>query len=426
MEEDQLDDILNENLKEHQVIMDGDRIGKKDAASQYHNHGFEQIVFSWSLDDIQNDDLYKDQVEKIPLTFKSPAHYFGSFVYPLLEETRAELATAMDIMYKAPNAEIFSINEARGRGKMLYDITVANWRNRFSERGKEPYKTLPGDMLILVDGKPESISDLQRMGGFWAFSLAKVDKFNLLFTFLAWQESRKKLSIGVVSPYAAQVVSIQEKFAKKYEKLDGFSVKVKSIDGFQGGEEDIIILSTVRSNNHGSVGFLSSPQRTNVALTRARSDPSVKITSDVQGVVERLQSVRPKIDDFFNHSATGQESKIEQMVIPESNNATEVEETSEEKDHVKGTGDGLVVGNQSDEVNTQDATNKKGKGKKNKKNKGSNTFEVEQTSEEKNHAKGTGDGLVVVGNQSGAVNTQDAKNKKGKGKKQKKNKGKKK
>ncbi|KAI7748576.1 hypothetical protein M8C21_000115, partial [Ambrosia artemisiifolia] len=86
----------------------------------------------------------------------------------------------------------------------------------------------------------------------------------------AWENSKKKVTIGVVSPYAAQVVSIQEKLAKKYEKLDGFSVKVKTVDGFQGGEEDIIILSTVRSNSHGNVGFLSSPQRTNVALTRAR------------------------------------------------------------------------------------------------------------------------------------------------------------
>nr|GEX90582.1 UvrD-like helicase, ATP-binding domain, P-loop containing nucleoside triphosphate hydrolase [Tanacetum cinerariifolium] len=90
------------------------------------------------------------------------------------------------------------------------------------------------------------------------------------FTFTSWQDSQKKLTIGVMSPYAAQVASIQEKLAHKYEKLDGFSVKVKSIDGFQGGEEDIIILSTVRSNIHGSLGFISSPQRTNVALTRAR------------------------------------------------------------------------------------------------------------------------------------------------------------
>lgn len=86
----------------------------------------------------------------------------------------------------------------------------------------------------------------------------------------AWTGSRKKVSVGIVSPYAAQVVAIQDKIGGKYENMDGFSVKVKSVDGFQGGEEDIIIISTVRSNSTGSIGFISSPQRTNVALTRAR------------------------------------------------------------------------------------------------------------------------------------------------------------
>ncbi|KAF8398786.1 hypothetical protein HHK36_014644 [Tetracentron sinense] len=66
------------------------------------------------------------------------------------------------------------------------------------------------------------------------------------------------------------VAAIQEKLGQKYEKLGDFVVKVKSIDGFQGGEEDIVIISTVRSNHGGSIGFLSIPQRTNVALTRAR------------------------------------------------------------------------------------------------------------------------------------------------------------
>ncbi|KAL5080308.1 hypothetical protein RYX36_008729, partial [Vicia faba] len=49
-----------------------------------------------------------------------------------------------------------------------------------------------------------------------------------------------------------------------------FSVSVCSIDGFQGGEEDIIIMSTVRSNGSGKVGFLSNRKRTNVAMTSSR------------------------------------------------------------------------------------------------------------------------------------------------------------
>jgi superfamily I DNA and/or RNA helicase len=86
----------------------------------------------------------------------------------------------------------------------------------------------------------------------------------------AWVGSEQKLSVGVISPYGAQVVAIQEKLGWMYDNLEGFAVKVKSVDGFQGGEEDIIIISTVRSNSLGSVGFISNPQRTNAALTRAR------------------------------------------------------------------------------------------------------------------------------------------------------------
>ncbi|KAF7090472.1 hypothetical protein CFC21_093215 [Triticum aestivum] len=83
-------------------------------------------------------------------------------------------------------------------------------------------------------------------------------------------ETRRKLSVGVVSPYKGQVRAIQEKLGKTYETHGGFSVKVRSVDGFQGAEEDIIIFSTVRSNSTGSVGFLNNVNRTNVALTRAK------------------------------------------------------------------------------------------------------------------------------------------------------------
>ena len=73
-----------------------------------------------------------------------------------------------------------------------------------------------------------------------------------------------------MSPYAAQVVAILDKLGNMYDKINGFLVKVKAIDGFQGGEEDIVIISTVRSNTNQTLDFISNPQRTNVALTRAR------------------------------------------------------------------------------------------------------------------------------------------------------------
>ena len=66
--------------------------------------------------------------------------------------------------------------------------------------------------------------------------------------------------IGIISPYADQVKLIQEKTP----------VEVKTVDGFQGREKEIIIISTVRSNSHGNIGFLKDLRRLNVAITRAK------------------------------------------------------------------------------------------------------------------------------------------------------------
>ena len=67
--------------------------------------------------------------------------------------------------------------------------------------------------------------------------------------------------------------AIQAKLGKKFDQnANGwsFSVNVRSVDGFQGSEEDVIIFSAVRCNRRGSILFLSSHERANVALTRAR------------------------------------------------------------------------------------------------------------------------------------------------------------
>ncbi len=81
----------------------------------------------------------------------------------------------------------------------------------------------------------------------------------------------KKISIGIISPYKEQVQYLTEQIAsfpvlEKYQK----QIAIKTVDGFQGQEKDIIYISLVRSNDKGEIGFLSDTRRMNVALTRAR------------------------------------------------------------------------------------------------------------------------------------------------------------
>jgi hypothetical protein len=70
--------------------------------------------------------------------------------------------------------------------------------------------------------------------------------------------------IGVITPYRAQVRCLRERL----EDLP--TLEIDSVDGFQGREKEAIIVSLVRSNPEGDIGFLSDTRRTNVALTRAR------------------------------------------------------------------------------------------------------------------------------------------------------------
>ncbi len=70
--------------------------------------------------------------------------------------------------------------------------------------------------------------------------------------------------IGVITPYRAQVRLLRERLAN----VDG--LEIDSVDGFQGREKEAIVVSFVRSNNEGEIGFLADTRRTNVALTRAR------------------------------------------------------------------------------------------------------------------------------------------------------------
>ncbi|KAF8025760.1 hypothetical protein BT93_F2559 [Corymbia citriodora subsp. variegata] len=125
------------------------------------------IVFSWSVQEIFNSNLYRDKVGSIPESFQSVEQYLASYIFPLLEETRASLCSTMQNVSRRPFAEVTGFAEDK---KNAYHVQVDHWRNRSTDHGKEPYKTLPGDVLMLTNAEPDTIPSLERFKGRWAFA----------------------------------------------------------------------------------------------------------------------------------------------------------------------------------------------------------------------------------------------------------------
>jgi superfamily I DNA and/or RNA helicase len=81
----------------------------------------------------------------------------------------------------------------------------------------------------------------------------------------------ERIDVGIISPYRAQVQLLRRMLMKsEYFKPFRRMISVNTVDGFQGQERDIIVISMVRSNDEGQIGFLRDLRRMNVAITRAR------------------------------------------------------------------------------------------------------------------------------------------------------------
>lgn len=81
----------------------------------------------------------------------------------------------------------------------------------------------------------------------------------------------ERLDVGIISPYRAQVQHLRRLLMKReFFKPFRRSISVNTVDGFQGQERDIILISLVRANEQGDIGFLLDLRRMNVAITRAR------------------------------------------------------------------------------------------------------------------------------------------------------------
>ncbi|KAM7396863.1 hypothetical protein PAMP_019871 [Pampus punctatissimus] len=87
----------------------------------------------------------------------------------------------------------------------------------------------------------------------------------------------KAKDIAVIAPYNLQVDLLRQKLSERHPELE-----IKSVDGFQGREKEAVVLSLVRSNRKGEVGFLAEDRRINVAVTRARRH--IAVVCDTQTV----------------------------------------------------------------------------------------------------------------------------------------------
>ncbi|NXN25212.1 SMBP2 protein, partial [Nycticryphes semicollaris] len=101
----------------------------------------------------------------------------------------------------------------------------------------------------------------------------------------------KARDIAVIAPYNLQVDMLREDLCHRYPELE-----IKSVDGFQGREKEAVILSLVRSNRKGEVGFLAEDRRMNVAVTRARRH--VAIICDTRTVSS--QAFLKRLVDYFS------------------------------------------------------------------------------------------------------------------------------
>ena len=236
---------------------------------------------------------------QLPPTVKSIAALRAGLGKTLMEriaENKPEVVTLLKIQYRM-NDEIMrfssdwfyggkveSAPQIKYRSVLDYDhpitwIDTSNEENQITIEGGDA----PEDSASVSSSESAANqnSDLNFKEQFVGESFGRINKAEAELTLLTLAEyftkigKRRVLSesidVGIISPYRAQVQYLK-KLIKKYEFFKPYRrlISVNTVDGFQGQERDVILISLVRSNDEGQIGFLKDLRRMNVAMTRAR------------------------------------------------------------------------------------------------------------------------------------------------------------
>ncbi len=135
----------------------------------------------------------------------------------------------------------------------------------------------PGDPLVFVDTSDANASERSREGSPSTENPSEADRVAAYADRLL-EAGIDPAALAVISPYADQVSRIEAELADR--GIDDDALEIDTVDGFQGREKAVVIVSLVRSNDRREVGFLDDPRRFNVALTRARRKAIVVGDSD--------------------------------------------------------------------------------------------------------------------------------------------------
>lgn len=194
-------------------------------------------------------------------------------------------------------------NEKFYKGQLRANPSVAQWKLPHDKSGEDVlifYDTSGWDFYESVPNKSTSEQ--------LTIAMSEQSKSNEGEAQIAINHCKALLASGVeaseiaiISPYAAQVALLNDLKSEHVTDLkDQKDLEIGSIDGFQGREKDAVIISMVRSNEEGIVGFLSEMRRINVAMTRAKKQ--LVIIAD-SSTLSRNSDLKQLID-FLNENAT--------------------------------------------------------------------------------------------------------------------------
>ena len=236
---------------------------------------------------------------QLPPTVKSIAALRAGLGKTLMEriaENKPEVVTLLKIQYRM-NDEIMrfssdwfyggkveSAPQIKYRSVLDYDhpitwIDTSNEENQITIEGEDAPEDSASTSSSVSAANQNS--DLNFKEQFVGESFGRINKAEAELTLLTLAEYftkigkqrvlEERIDVGIISPYRAQVQYLK-KLIKKYEFFKPYRrlISVNTVDGFQGQERDVILISLVRSNDEGQIGFLKDLRRMNVAITRAR------------------------------------------------------------------------------------------------------------------------------------------------------------